>query len=138
MRASIFEVSPPNKNGKRDKTSLEFDLAVAAFLEKDGSDFRKAIDEAFRTGNTRVFRLLIEAQEYAQSIPHTQFSKRVIETIKTKIKLQRKLGRLPTKKEVREAVSFDEEVTSRWTEIFKVAQLGYLPKGISRRGKSRH
>lgn len=139
-RLAIMRHMPPAApgRGKRQRDDLPFLEAVAAFLDRDGGELAPAMLAAIETGDTEIFKTIIEAKAYVDAIPHSGFSRRVMEVLRCKIDLRTELGRNPTKQEVRAAVSFTEDVPQRWTEIFKAAGLAWLPIGKPSRKRKKH
>jgi hypothetical protein len=142
---------PSPGRGKRwDMPTLEeegiFIEALAAFHSGSPTkDLSWEIAEAFKTGDRRTFDIISEAADYFKNTPRTQFSKTVIAARKSAITLKAELGQWPTKKDVRESViakmksdTFGESESTRWTEVFKYAGLGFLPTGKPKRGPSRN
>lgn len=146
FRLSIARMFPPAtpRRGKRttwnnDEETFLFQMAVASFLEQEMDEvvLLEEIKAAFKKGETRIFDIIAAAKTYADQIPHTSFSRKVMLTLRQKIHLTAKLGRAPTKAEVKASTGLDEE-PQRWTEIFRAAGLANLPNGKPHAAKKAH
>ena len=150
---NLFEGMLPKPSpgrGKRQSIPFEerlvFVEAVAAFhTGSPTADLSADIAEAFKTGDRRTFEIIAKAADWVKNTPRTQFSETVIAARKSAITLKAELGQWPTKKAVRESVilrmksaTFGADESSRWTEVFKRAGLGFLPTGKPKRGPSRN
>jgi hypothetical protein len=150
---SLFEGMlplPSPRRGKRHSMPIEermvFVEAVHSFhIAEPTADLSHYIAEAIKTGNRRTFEIIAAASNYAKNTPRTQFSETVIAARKSALSLKAATGQWPTKKAVREAViakmksaTFGADESSRWTEVFKYAGLGFLPTGKPKRGPSRN
>jgi len=150
---NLFEgMLPLPSPGRGKRQSMPFDErmifieAVHSFhIAEPTADLSHYIAEAIKTGDRRTFDLIAEAADYAKNTPRTQFSETVIAARKSALSLKAATGQWPTKKDVRKAVidrmksaTFGNDESSRWTEVFKRAGLGFLPTGKPKRGPSRN
>ena len=121
-------------------------MIAASLIE--GEDVLGIIAEALQSNDTKTFQEIAKISEAIKNPSHNKFSQSVVFALIAKIKLHKKLGRLPTKNAVikeseimaRESnrTCFASDESPRWTEVFRIAGLQYLPKFLSKRGKNMH
>jgi hypothetical protein len=125
---------------------MVFAEAVHSFdIGSPTADLSAEIADAIKGGDKRTFEIIAAAAEYAKDTPRTQFSKSVIAARKSALGLKAETGQWPTKAAVKAAViktmrsaTFGGDESSRWTEVFRFAGLGFLPSGKPKRTRSRN
>jgi hypothetical protein len=136
----FMPVASPGR-GKRIDGLMDDDLFISAMSSLVSGiiedDLATAMADAFKTKDMSVFTAIQEAKTYLDAVPHTSFSRVVMLTLRRKIQLVEKLGREPTKAEVKAATGLEIE-PQRWTEIFRAAGLGRLPNGKPHAAKKAH
>jgi hypothetical protein len=151
-----FDPPPSPGRGKR-KLSLDepggmlrLDIMQSVSDGFISDELQAAMAEGIRSGSKSVFQQITKVMEEIENRNDSQFQRRVIASLRAKIRLRDKLGRLPTKSEVktevgrmeglRNKIELEDFATAepeRWTEIFRAAHLHHLPKGKPQRGKTR-
>ncbi len=151
-----FDPPPSPGRGKR-KLSLDepdgwrrIEIMSAVVDGYISPELQEEIAASLRSGSKAVFQQITKVMEEIENRNDSQFQRRVIASLRAKIRLRDKLGRLPTKSEVktevgrmeglRNKIQLEDFATAepeRWTEIFRAAHLHHLPKGKPQRGKTR-
>ena len=102
---------------------------------------------AMKTSDAAYFSRLTKAAEYIKQMPRTPsvFASHVVVARSSAARLLLRKGRLPTKPEVKKLVgkrlgnlAYDNEALTRWSDVWKAAELSDLPDGSSARTSILH
>ena len=152
LHFKLFDKMPPSVSDDkkwRDDRDIEITRSIIAWSLIDGCDSMGAIAQALKKNDSAFLSTLAEMSKDFKQPQHTKFSRSVVFAISAKLNLHRKNGRLPTKNEVIKLAaktarnlklsSFDEtaDCATRWTEVFRIAGLQYLPKDKPRQTANR-
>jgi hypothetical protein len=111
--------------------------ALDAFHFNQSGHIKYFIDMALATQDPEVFRILAQVAEELRAPSNTLSARRVQFALEAEIRLIEKLGRIPTKQEIRLESGMDLEQV-RWTEIHNAAHQSKNPTGKPKRGQERH
>ena len=139
-----YQLDPPsvdNRRGKKracltDEEALLRAFAIDAFHLNRPAYIKPWIDRAIAAKDPEVFKMLAKVAEELKTPSHTTSSRRVMRALEAEIRLIKKLGRIPTKQEIRLEWGMELE-PSRWTEIHKAAGQAKNPTGKPKRGQER-
>jgi hypothetical protein len=141
-------VMPASKTNWANFSNDDFEFVSIVQSLIYGEDIEGFLQEAMSTNDTRLFEKIAKVSSMIKEPAHTKFSRSVVLALSVKLHLHRKFGRLPTKIDViklankiaRENLfeAFHEDEKTRWTEVFRVAQLTHLPRAKPKRGASRN
>jgi hypothetical protein len=144
----LYVKMPPTVNQcekMKEWTEIESIFIAEDLINKDPTQF---IADAVKNNDTAKLEKIAKISKHINDPQYNKFSNSVIFALLAKLKLEKNKGRLPTKGDVireaeklaksenRQCFSYYGDNT-RWTEVFRVASLSYLPKSHSKRGASR-